>query len=239
MKGWRNIILQNLKNTAPGAASKAGIMKITKLGHCAMVLEHEGVKLLTDPGSFTVEQQNAVAGLHGILITHEHQDHLHIDSLKAVLANNPTAIIVGNSAVAKIVEEQIADTVVTVVGDGQSTDINGVSIEGFGKEHETIFREYGLVENTGYFVAGKFFFSGDAFYKPKKPVDVLALPVAGPWMKISQALEYALSVKPRIAFGVHDGMITPDGASQKWCEMVLPKEGIEFITLKSGETREF
>jgi len=83
-------------------------MKITKLGHCAMVLEYEGVKLLTDPGSFTVEQQNAVAGLHGILITHEHQDHLHVDSLKTVLANNPTAIIVGNSAVTKIIKARTA-----------------------------------------------------------------------------------------------------------------------------------
>ena len=240
MKGWRNIILQNLKNTAPGAASKAGIMKITKLGHCAMVLEHEGVKLLTDPGSFTVEQQNAVAGLHGVLITHEHQDHLHIDSLKAVLANNPTAIIVGNSAVAKIVEEQIADTVVTIVGDGQSTYINGVAIEGFGKEHALVYPpNLGLVENTGYFVANKFYFPGDNFHNPGKKVDVLALPVAGPWMKLSDAVDFAKIIKARTAFGVHDGMIQPFFRSfvGGLLERFVPET--KYFALQDGETKEF
>lgn len=214
-------------------------MQITKLGHCAMVVEHEGVRLLTDPGSFTVEEQAAVTGLHGILITHEHQDHLHVESLKAVIANNPTAVVIGNSSVATIVGEQIADTAVTVVGDGQSSDINGVAIEGVGGKHEEIYEEVGMVENTGYFIGGKFFFPGDSFHNPLRAVDVLALPVAGPWMKISQAIRYAKEVRPRVAFGVHDGMIVPDGGAQRWCEMTLPKEGISFVTLKAGETKEF
>ncbi len=214
-------------------------MQITKLGHCAMLLEIDGVTLLTDPGSFTVLQQSSVTGLHGVLITHEHQDHLHIESLKAVLANNPTAIVIGNRAVAKIVEEAIADTVVTVVGDGESSDINGVSIEGVDGKHEEIYEDFGLVLNTGYFVGGKLFFPGDSFKNPEKQVDILALPVAGPWMKISQAIRYAKEVKPRVAFGVHDGMITPDGGAQKWCEMLLPRQGIAFVTLKAGETKEF
>ncbi len=204
-----------------------------------MVLDIDGVKLLTDPGNYTAETQEQVTGLQGVLITHEHADHLHIDSLKTVLANNPTAVVVGNSAVAKVIGEKITDRAVIVVGDGQTTDIGGVLVEGIGGKHEEIFEEYGMVENTGYFVGNKFFFPGDSFKNPQRTVDVLALPVAGPWMKISQAIRYALEVKPRVAFGVHDGMITPDGASQRWCDMVLPKQGIEYVTLKSGETREF
>lgn len=204
-----------------------------------MIVEHEGVRLLTDPGSYTVDSHVSVTGLHGVVITHEHADHLHLDSLKKVLAQNPTAVVVGNSSVAKIVGEQIADTAVVVVGDGQSTDINGVSVEGIGGVHEEIYKEFGMVENTGYFVGKKFYFPGDSFHVPGVAVDVLALPVAGPWMRISQAINYAFEVKPRVAFGVHDGMIVPDGGAQKWCEMLLPKNGVEFVTLKSGETREF
>ncbi len=214
-------------------------MQITKLGHCAMVVEHDGVRLLTDPGSYTAGQQASVVGLHGVLITHEHGDHLHIGSLKQVLAQNPTAVVIGNASVARVVGEAIADTTVVVVGEGQSSDINGVSVEGIGGKHEEIYEELGMVENTGYLVGGKFFFPGDSFHNPLRAVDVLALPVAGPWMKISQAIRYAKEVRPRVAFGVHDGMIVPEGGAQKWCEMLLPKEGIAFVTLKAGETREF
>jgi L-ascorbate metabolism protein UlaG (beta-lactamase superfamily) len=215
-------------------------MKITKLGHCAMVVEHEGVKLLTDPGSFTAREQEAVTGLHGILITHEHQDHLHIDSLKVILANNPTATVVGNSAVAKIVGEQIADCSVVVVGDGQATDIGGMKIEGFGKDHALVYPpNMGLVENTGYFVGDKFYFPGDAFHNPGKQVAVLALPVAGPWMKISEAIDYAKEMKASAAFGVHDGMIQPffRGFIYSLLNTIVP--GTKFVEIKDGETKEF
>ncbi len=214
-------------------------MKITKLGHCAMIVEHEGVRLLTDPGSFTADAQDKLTGLHGVLITHEHQDHLHIDSLKQIIANNPTAIIVGNSAVAKLVEEAIADTVVTVVGDGQQTEVNGVVIEGFGKNHEPIYGTMGLVENTSYFVGDQFYFPGDAFNNPGKKVDVLALPVAGPWMKMSQCIDYAKEMQAKRAFGVHDGMIQPffRGFVYKALQMFVP--GTEFIEIKDGESKEF
>ncbi len=204
-----------------------------------MVLDLDGVKLLTDPGSFTTAQQNAVSGLHGVLITHEHQDHLHIDSLKVVLANNPTAVVIGNKAVAKIVGEQIADTVVVVVGDGEESEINGVRIQGFGKDHEPIYGTMGLVENTGYLVAERFYFPGDAFHNPQRPVDLLALPVAGPWMKMSQAIDYAKEMKAKVAFGVHDCMVQPffRGFVYKALENFAPDT--KFVQLEDGETKEF
>ncbi len=213
-------------------------MKITKLGHCCLVLELPGVKLLTDPGSFT-DTQNNVVGLDGILITHEHQDHLHIDSLKAVLAKNPTALVIGNKAVAKLVGEQIADTIVTVVGDGQSTMVKDVLIEGFGKTHAEIYGTMGLVENTGYMVASQFYFPGDAFHNPGKKVDILALPVAGPWMQMKHAIDFAKEIKPRTAFGVHDGMIQPffRGFVGNILKAVVPET--QYISLADGESKEF
>jgi len=213
-------------------------MNITKLGHCCIVIEEGGVKLLTDPGSFTTSQ-NEVTGLDAVIFTHEHEDHLHIESLKAVLANNPTALVIGNSAVAKLVQESIANTSVTVVGDGQSTDMKGVSIEGFGKEHAEIYGTVGLVENTGFLIANKFYFPGDNFHVPGKQVDVLALPVAGPWMKISMAIDFAKKVAPRVAFGVHDGMIKPEFNFGAKMAGRLLGQGIEYVHLADGESREF
>lgn len=213
-------------------------MRITKLGHCCLVLEGDGATLLTDPGSFS-DAQNGLTGIDAVLITHEHGDHLHIDSLKEVLKNNPTALVIGNSAVAKLVGERIADTQVVVVGDGQSTLVKDITVEGFGTYHAPIYQTMGLVENTGYMVDGMFYFPGDNFHNPGKPVDILALPVAGPWMKMSDAIDFAKEVKPRVAFGVHDGMVQPffRGFIGQALKMFVPD--VEYVSLADGEAREF
>ena len=214
-------------------------MKITKLGHCCLVLESDGIKILTDPGSFTVEQTKTVEGINTILITHEHQDHFHVESIEAVLEHNPNATVVSNSAVAKLLTEKNISC--TIIGDTESKEINGMLIEGFGKEHAPIYGAMGMVENTGYMVGNKFYFPGDSFYDPKKPIDVLALPTAGPWMKISEAIDFAKQVKPRTAFSVHDGMIVPEfrGFVSSIMQNFLKADGIEFIAMNEGESKEF
>lgn len=218
-------------------------MNITKLGHCCLVLEINNngstIKVLTDPGTFTTEPVKAVTGVNIILITHEHADHFHIESIEAVLKNNPTATVVSNSAVAKLLAEK--GIACTVVGDTQSSTVDGVLIEGFGKDHAPIYGTMGLVENTGYMVAGKFYFPGDSFHNPQRPIDVLALPIAGPWMKISEAIDFAKAVKPRMAFGVHDGMIVPGfgGFVAMMMQNFLKSDGIEFAALGIGESKTF
>ncbi|HEX4104166.1 MAG TPA: MBL fold metallo-hydrolase [Candidatus Paceibacterota bacterium] len=212
-------------------------MKITKIGHCALILEHDGTKFLTDPGNFTIEGQEKVTGLDAIVITHEHQDHFHVDSIKVLLKTNPNVAIVSNSAVGKLLEAQGIKSI--VAGDGQSATVKGIKIEGFGRDHAPIYGTMGLVENTGYFIADKFYFPGDNFHVPGKPVDVLALPVAGPWMKISEAVDFAKKINARTAFGVHDGMIQPSfrGFTGMLLKMFVPKT--EYVALQDGESREF
>jgi L-ascorbate metabolism protein UlaG (beta-lactamase superfamily) len=211
-------------------------MKITKLGHCCLVLDIDGVKIVTDPGSFTTAQ-NELDGVNVILITHEHGDHFHVESVKAMLEQNPGATVVTNAAVGGLLEKE--KIMSTRVGDGEQTEVNGVVIEGFGKDHAPIYDTMGLVENTAYLVAGKFYFPGDNFHVCEKPVDVLALPVAGPWMKISDAIDFAKAVKPRVAFGVHDAMIMPffRGFVGNVLKMFVPDT--EYVALADGESKEF
>ncbi len=195
---------------------------------------------MTDPGIYTIDPVKEVQNIDIILITHEHADHFHVESIREVLKNNSRAVVVSNSAVAALLAEK--GIACQVVGDGQSTEIAGITMEGFGKDHAPIYGTIGLVENTGYLVANKFYFAGDSFYIPNKAVDVLALPLAGPWLKLSEVIDFAKKIKARIAFPVHDGMLVPTvdgGFAAVIIKNVLSPDGTEFVHLNLGETKEF
>ena len=211
-------------------------MNIKKLGHCCLLIKTGAVTVLTDPGTYST-MQDEVKGIDVILITHEHQDHFHIDSVKKILANNPNAKIITNHAVGILLDaEKIS---YEIVAGGEMNESHGVSVEGFGDKHAEIYKDFGQVENTGYFVDNKLFYPGDAFTKPGKPVDVLALPIAGPWMKASMAIDYALEIKPRVVFPVHDGIMKTKGFMQPLFGKFLKENGIEFETMTEGDEREF
>ena len=212
-------------------------MKITKIGHCCLVIEENGVKLMTDPGAYSTGQEK-ITGLDAVLITHDHPDHIHVESLQAIIKNNPKVKIFTNQTVGKKLDE--LGIKYEIVDDGNNTKVKEILIEGFGKEHAPMAKDWPLTENTGYFVAEKLFYPGDAFYIPPKKVKNLALPVAGPWMKISEAIDYAEAVKPEVCFPVHDGMFQEGRGSiaQKIPEMLLPKSGIKFIPMKAGDSIE-
>lgn len=213
-------------------------MKIKKIGHCCLVIETSGLRVMTDPGSFSTQQEQEL-NIDIILITHEHADHVHIDSLKIVLENNPGAVVYTNSSVGKLLTEAGIEYSI-LEGHGSITH-KDLLIEAFDGKHEEIFEEIGQVQNTGYMLDDIFFYPGDAYIQPTKSVDILALPVAGPWCKIPDAIRFALTIKPRVVFPVHDGMLAPDkiGSAHKVPEVVLKKQGIEFIPMVVGDEHEF
>jgi len=213
-------------------------MKIRKIGHCCLLIKTGDITILTDPGMFSVGQ-SGLKGIDVVLITHEHADHVHVESLKEIVLNNPNVRIITNSGVAKILaKESIACEVV----EARNTEsVGGCLIEAFDSKHEEIFEDFGQVQNTGYLIDGKLFYPGDSFCNPEKSIDILALPVAGPWCKISDAIRYALLVKPKKAFPVHDGMLQKEriGGAHKVPETILTTNGIEFVAMNDGDEREF
>lgn len=210
-------------------------MKITKFGHCCLLIEEKGLRILTDPGSYSTAQ-NDVKNINVILITHEHADHIHIPSLKNCMQNNPKARIITNKGVSKLLD--IEGIKYELIEHEQNITIDGVLIEGYGEKHADMYKTITPAVNTGYFISNKLFYPGDAFTNPNKPVDVLALPVAGPWMKLSEAIDYALKINPKTAFPVHEGILKQPGTTHKIPGDVLPKHGIKFIILEEGKETE-
>lgn len=213
-------------------------MKITKFGQCCLLIETQNKRILTDPGRFTVSQ-NDVRDVDIILITHEHPDHLHSDSLNAILANNPQAIVLCNSSVGKILSELGVEH--EVLEGRDHTEKEGIVLEAYDGKHAEIYKEFGQVQNTGYFIADELFYPGDAYIEPGKSVRVLALPVAGPWCRSVDAISYALQVNPEKAFPVHDAILNAEGMAlvHNMFENNLKANGVEFVRLGNDETKEF
>ncbi len=211
-------------------------MKIKKLGHCCLIIKDQGKTILTDPGAFT-EAQNYISGIDIVLITHEHIDHFHIGSLKAVLKNNPQAIIVTNTAVGKLLDKEKLRY--QIVEGGQVRNFGKLPLESFGNVHAKIHKSIPNVQNTGYVISGRFCYPGDAFEKPKAKVEIIALPVVGPWMIIGEAIDYALKLKPKFVFPVHDGFLKFSGPFYTIPKMILEPHGIEFVVPEEGKEMEF
>ena len=210
-------------------------MKITKFGHCCILIEEDLVRILIDPGNYSVSQ-NEVTNVHVVLITHEHQDHLHIESLKLILKNNSKARIITNRAVGKILAKENINC--EILEDGQFTNEGGVAIEAYENEHATMYPTLPRCQNTGFIIASSFYYPGDTLKIPKKKIEILALPVAGPWLKLQEAIEFALAVKPAICFPVHDGNLKNLGTTHKIPTQILQEQGITYIILAENKTIE-
>jgi len=210
-------------------------MKIKKYGHACLLVDINGVKIITDPGSYSPAPD--ATGVAAVLITHEHQDHMDVGNVKAIQAANPGVRIISHAdVVAKLKDAGIeAET----IEPGQSVDVNGVAIESFGTEHAVIYKT-SPCRNTGFLIGGELFVTGDAVHDvPSKPVRVLALPTGGPWMKLGEAIDYVKAVKPEIAFPVHDALYT-DAVQRSIGHWMQPNfDGTKYIDLAPGEEKEF
>ncbi len=212
-------------------------MKITKYGHCCLLVEEAGARILIDPGALT-EGKHPVEGIDVVLITHEHFDHCHVPSVAAVLAGSPACKVYTIPAVGDLLAKEGA--LHSLIAHGQSVQEKGVLIEAVGEKHAVVHPDIPQVGNVGFFIAERFFYPGDALTRPGRSPEILALPVAAPWLKLSEAVDYARALKPKHCFAVHDGIIAPELRTRLGGDMIaklLP--GIVVRQPRDGEPMEF
>ena len=194
------------------------------------------MRVLTDPGAWT-DAQNTLRDIDLIVITHEHADHFHVESLSLLLANNPKAQLVTNSAVAKLLPKQAPSP--EIIEDGDRSEATGIAIAGFGTQHASIYSALAPVMNTGYLFGDRFFYPGDALTRIDVAVDILAMPMIGPWMKLGEAIDWALALQPTTCIPVHDGMLDPRTWIYNYPTQVLADAKIVFDPIEPGETKEY
>ena len=209
-------------------------MRLTKFAHAAVRLEHDGTSLLLDPGMWT--QPEALDGIDAVLITHEHPDHYDPEKLRATDA--PIYTIGAVAAQIRESAPEIAERV-TVVQPDQAWHIGGIGVQAIGELHAVIHPELPRFHNSGYlFSLGdeQVFHPGDALTGPGSDVDVLLVPVSAPWMRVSEAVDFARSVGAARNVAIHDRVFSDfgSGVADNLFGRFLGAAGHDYVRLPDG-----
>jgi L-ascorbate metabolism protein UlaG (beta-lactamase superfamily) len=182
-------------------------MRLTHLGHAGLLVETGTARLLIDPGNMS--EVDGVTDVDAVLITHQHPDHVDLGRLRTILAASPRATVVVDpdtaSAVADLPEHRVAQV-------GERLRFGATTIDVLGGMHAAVFGDIPGCTNSAYLVDdGALLHPGDSFFVPTQDVDVLAVAIDGPWLKLAEAIDYVLTVAPRVAVPIHEGETTDPG----------------------------
>ncbi|GAA4284451.1 MBL fold metallo-hydrolase [Brevibacterium daeguense] len=187
-------------------------LEFTVWGHAGVRLEREGGSLAVDPGGFTDPQ--ILAGVSAVLVTHEHADHVQPEKMARALADTSGFHLWAPRGVVEALEDAGASAErVHVASPGEDFEAAGFRVRVLGGEHAVIHPNLPRVANLAYLIEESVLHPGDSF--PELPagvaVDVLALPVSAPWMKIAEAVDFAAAVSPRVVVPIHDAILSDEG----------------------------
>ena len=100
-------------------------------------------------------------------------------------------------------------TAPVVARPGDRLTFGGSVIDVLGDLHAAVYADVPGCTNAAYLVDdGALLHPGDSFVLPGRPVDVLAVAIDGPWLKLAEAVEYVHAVAPRVAVPIHEGETT-------------------------------
>jgi L-ascorbate metabolism protein UlaG (beta-lactamase superfamily) len=208
-------------------------VKVTKYEHATLVISSADKQLVIDPGMFLTPPDfaNTVA----VVITHEHADHWTEDNLARILEISPEAKIYGPQGVAAAA----GGFDVQVVRAGDVIEADPFTLRFFGEKHAVIHSTIPVPDNVGVLVNDELYYPGDAFTVPEGvEVGTLAAPVGAPWLKIGEAMDYVLAVKPKRAFYAHDLTLSVAGKGMHAARLQWATEqnGGTWAPLEVGES---
>jgi L-ascorbate metabolism protein UlaG (beta-lactamase superfamily) len=197
-------------------------MKVTKLEHATLVFEEAGQTLILDPGFYT-RPMRGYRNVVAIVITHNHDDHVHEDQVAAILRENPDAQILSTDEVAK----RLVDHSVTPVHHGDFYQLGPFTAEFFGSMHIEIHGSIPIIQNCGVMINSALYYPGDSYTLPDRAVKHLACPSSAPWLKIGDVMDFVAEVKAEHVFPTHNIHLSEQGHQ-------LNNSRIEQVSLANG-----
>ena len=185
-------------------------MTIEKFLHsCVRLTEEGGHRLLIDPGSFCFVEGRVKAGELGpvevILLTHEHADHFDPDALRTIVAAGMPTILAHPPLAEKV---RAAGLPCEDIAPGATRTIGAFTIEAMATPHGAL--PFPVPPHCGYLINDQLYHPGDSLVFPTgRAIDILALPIAGPWCTVLAAVDAAKALHPNHVIPIHDAIIQP------------------------------
>jgi L-ascorbate metabolism protein UlaG (beta-lactamase superfamily) len=211
-------------------------MRLTHYRHACVLVEIAAQRILIDPGTYS-DGFTELRDVDSILVTHAHPDHLDLDRVGVLLQHNPQATVVLSASASRAVAE-LTTPVAVEPGDKFTSGELDIVVTGSGN-HAPVHPDLSRMDNNGYALGSALLHPGDAFEPAGTPVDVLLIPVGGPWMKFGDSVDYLREVAPRIAVPIHQAGLAP--AHQQMHHQLLAKlapAGTEVVLLDHGTPTE-
>jgi len=206
-------------------------MRLTKFFHSCLRLEHDDAVLVIDPG--TLSEREALDGVDAVLITHEHFDHLDVEALADALGKRPSVAIYTHPDVVPKMGD-LAGVVNTVVA-GDEFTAAGFRVRAYGGLHAIIHPDIPRVANLGFYLEdARLYHPGDSLHVPEQGVETLLVPVAAPWLKLHEAIDFVQAIRPKRSIGIHNAQLNERGLASvnSW----LGRETDNYQYLAPGES---
>lgn len=210
-------------------------MELTKYTHSCVRITDGDRGLVIDPGSFS-EVATALDGIHAVLVTHEHPDHIDVEAILDAASADPELRVWAPASVIGMLSG-LRDRVTSVIP-GETLSVGGLDVEVFGGQHALIHRSVPIVTNLGYLVEGAVYHPGDSLDVPTSTVSTLLVPIHAPWSKTAEVLDFLIAVRPRQAYAIHDALLGELGFGlvDGHLDRIATLYGSSYRRLTSGET---
>jgi L-ascorbate metabolism protein UlaG (beta-lactamase superfamily) len=224
-----------------------GANRIRWLGHSTVLIELDGVSLLTDPllrrrvatlRRAPTLDAGGLENLDAVLVSHVHYDHLDLASLRKL--DRETAVAVPKGA-GKVVS-RLGFALVEEMSAGESLTLGPVTVTAVHAEHSSSRLSVRSTPALGYVVAGsrRIYFLGDTDLFPGMEeaagdVDLALIPIWG-WgpslgtghLNPKSAAEALARIRPRLAVPIHWGTYFPIASLPSHREFLQTPPG-EFV----------
>lgn len=184
-------------------------MTIEKFLHSCLRVMVGGRRILIDPGAFCFAdgrvKPEQLGPVDAILLTHEHPDHFEPNALRTIVASGATTILAHAPLAEKV---RAAGLPCEELPSGATRTVGAFTIEAMEASHGVL--PFPVPPHCGYLINGSLYHPGDSLVFPTgRAVDVLALPVTGPWCTVVAAVDAAKALHPRTVIPIHDAIIQP------------------------------